>query len=72
MSVIEVDEKIARITDILEQIEQLNKMVNFHKKESGEASMMRQYMEMRKNFLIELQDLLSNFEIEVKIKDIAA
>lgn len=72
MSVIEVDEKIARITDILEQIEQLNKMVNFHKKESGEASMMRQYMEMRKNFLIELQYLLSNFEIEVKIKDVAA
>ncbi|MBK7870655.1 MAG: hypothetical protein IPJ74_08220 [Saprospiraceae bacterium] len=72
MSVIEVDEKIARITDILEQIEQLNKMVNFHKKESGEASMMRQYVEMRKNFLIELQDLLSNFEIEVKIKDVAA
>ena len=41
-------------------------MVDFHKSKSGELSMMRQYEEMRQEFLEELAGLLLDFRIEVK------
>lgn len=47
MSNVLVNDKIARISDILEQVEQLNEMVDFHKNKSDEPSMMRQCEEMR-------------------------
>jgi hypothetical protein len=72
MSDLQIDEKIARISDILEQIERLNQMVDFHKNQSGEESMMRQYENMRNEFLRELEKSLSSFKIDVKIKDTAA
>ena len=72
MSNVQVDEKTARISDILEQIEQLNQMVDFHKNQSGEESMVRQYEDMRNEFLKELETLLSSFKISVQIRDTAA
>ena len=72
MSDLQIDEKTARISDILEQIERLNQMVDFHKNQSGEESMMRQYEDMRNEFLRELETLLSSFKINVQIKDTAA
>lgn len=71
MSDLQIDEKTARVSDILEQIERLNQMVDFHKNESGEESMMRQYEDMRNEFLRELETLLSSFKINVQIKGIA-
>lgn len=67
-----IDEKTARISDILEQIEQLNHLIDFHKDQSGEGSMMRQYEDMRNEFLKELEALLSSFKINIQIKGIAA
>ena len=67
-----IDEKIARVSDILEQIEQLNQMIDFHKHQSGEESMMRQYEDMRNDFLKELEALLSSFKIKIQIKGLAA
>jgi hypothetical protein len=67
MSNVLVNDKIARISDLLEQVERLNAMVDFHKNKSGEASMMRQYEEMRQEFLQELAGLLADFRIEVKM-----
>jgi hypothetical protein len=61
-----VNDKIARISDILEQVERQDEMVDFHKNKSGEPSMMRQYEEMRQEFLEELAGLLAGFRIEVK------
>ncbi len=72
MSNLQIDEKTARISDILEQIERLNQMVDFHKRQSGEESMMRQYEDMRNEFLRELEVLLSSFKINVQIKDTVA
>lgn len=66
MSSIFVNDKIARITNILEQVERLNEMVDFRKSKSGEASMMRQYEKMRQEFMEELAGLLAGFRIEVK------
>lgn len=68
----DAQEKIARASDILEQIDKLNEMVDFHKKESNEASMIRQYELMRKEFLKELEEVLSQFQINVTIEEKAA
>ena len=67
-----IDEKTARVSDILEQIERLNHMIDFHKDQSGEASMMRQYEDMRNEFLKELETLLASFKINIQFKDTAA
>ena len=66
MSEIQVQENIARASDILEQITKLNQMVEFHRK-SGELSMMRQYDSMRGRFLKELESILNGFQIRAKI-----
>ena len=58
MSSIQMEENIARVSDIIEQISKLNEMVDFHKNESKEFSMMRQYENMRTDFLQELEQLL--------------
>jgi len=72
MSKIQINEQIARISDILEQIEKLNQMIEFHRNESGELSMMGQYEEMKQGFMEELKELLSEFKIEIEIKGAAA
>ncbi len=72
MTTTQTDEKIIRISDVLEQIDKLNNIIKFHKNESGELSMMRQYQAMRSDFLEELQTLLTQFEITVKIGELAA
>ena len=68
----DAQEKIARASDILEQIDKLNEIVDFHKKESNEASMIRQYELMRKEFLKELEEVLNQFQINVTIEEKAA
>ena len=72
MNSIQIQENIARASDILEQINELNKMVDFHKNESKELSMMRQYEAMREDFLKELENILNDFKINIKIDGIAA
>ncbi len=72
MSNIQLEEKIARVSDILEQISKLNEMIDFHKNQSGEKSMLKQYEEMKEEFVVELEELLSNFKIKAKISGKAA
>jgi hypothetical protein len=67
-----INEKTARVADVLEQIARINQMIDFHKDQSGEESMMRQYEDMRNEFLKELETLLLGFKINVQIKDLAA
>ncbi|MFN7115405.1 MAG: hypothetical protein ACK4TA_01320 [Saprospiraceae bacterium] len=60
------------MSDILEQIEKLNKMIDFHLNQSGEDSMRRQYEHMRQQFVEELDDLLKSFQLTVQPIDKAA
>lgn len=69
---IQMQEHIARASDILEQINKLNEMIDFHKNESKELSMMRQYEAIREDFLKELERILNEFKINVKIDGLAA
>lgn len=59
-------EKSVRVSDILEQIGRLNKMISFHQNESGEASMLRQYQSLRAEFMQELETLLASFDIKIQ------
>ena len=72
MSTLQLEDKIARVSDILEQLNKLNEMVDFHRNESKELSMMRQYEFMRADFLKELEFILNQFKINVRIEDKAA
>ena len=47
-------------------------MIEFHRDQSGEKSMVKQYEEMRSEFLDELREILSNFDIDIEIKGKAA
>ena len=69
MNSLQIQENIARASDILEQINKLNDMVDFHKNESNELSMMRQYEAMREDFLKELESILSEFKIISKLME---
>ena len=67
-----LDKNLARVLDILEQVKKLNKMIGLHKNQSGDNFMVNQYQDMKNRFLEELKEILSDFEIEVLIKDVAA
>ena len=67
----EINEHAARVADILEQIQELNKMIRFHKVNSTDDSMQTQYEYMKKEFFDELTKLFVSFKLDVKIKDIA-
>lgn len=67
----EINERAARVADILEQIQELNKMIIFHKVNSTDDSMQTQYEYMKKEFLNELTKLFVSFKLDIKIKDIA-
>jgi len=60
------DKNIIRITDILEQIKELNKMIDLHKGDAGSSSMLSQYEYMRSEFLEELKPLLQGFQIIIE------
>jgi len=60
-----INEKIVRVSDILEQIDELNKMIKVHK-DNSESSMLEQYEYMKKEFLDELNKILLDFQISVK------
>jgi len=67
-----LDKNLTRVLDILEQVKELNKMIDLHKNGSGDALMVNQYQDMKNRFLVELKELLSDYEIEVLIKGKAA
>lgn len=67
-----MDNDLARVLDLLEQIKKLNKMIAMHQDQSGDAFMVSQYQDMKNRFLVELKALLSDYEIEVIIKSKAA
>ena len=67
-----LDKDLARVIDLLEQIREVNKMIDLHKNESGDALMASQYEDIKLRFLNELKEILSEFQIEVIVNDQAA
>ena len=68
----DLDEKIARVSDLLEQIEELNQLLDFQKANNADASTIRQYVYMRDTFVQELSHLLKSFRLELQAPGVAA
>jgi len=66
MTEMDVDERIARVSDILEQIHELNKLLKLFKEQKGDASSIRQYQLMRGEFVKELKLLMIGFDLQVE------
>lgn len=62
-----ISEKAARVLDLLEQIDEVNKMIEFHKDDSF---MKDQYIYQKEGFVKELVDQLGKYSIEKE--DLAA
>jgi len=67
-----LDNNLARVLDILEQVKELNRMIEMHKNRSADSFMVNQYLDMKNRFLEELKEILSDYEIDVLIKGKAA
>jgi hypothetical protein len=59
--------KKIRVLDILDNIEQLNTLINLHKKETRSSLMVKQYQNMREQFLAELKTILFDFQLNVEV-----
>jgi hypothetical protein len=59
--------KKIRVLDILDQIEQLNTLINVHTKETRSTLMVKQYQNMRQQFLDELKAILFDFQLNVEV-----
>jgi len=68
----DLDEKIARVSDLLEQIEDLNQLLDFQEANSADPSTIRQYEYMRDVFIQELRSLLKSFRLELVEPGVAA
>ena len=64
--------KVARISDIIEQIEGLNEMIDFHRNHQGDASTISQYEYMRDDFVKELNELMLEFKLDVRLAEPSA
>lgn len=68
----ELDKRTSRISDILEQIEELNKLIEFQRIHHADDSTISQYEYMRKGFVDELSLLLQDFKLRFPSIEIAA
>jgi len=59
------DKNILRITDILEQIKELNKMIDLHKGDAGSSSMLSKYEYLKSEYVKELKPLFQDFQITI-------
>ena len=69
---IALDNDIARVVDLLEQIKEVNRMIALHGGKDGSPSQKRQYEDIRDRFLAELKDVLAGFEVNVSFRKKAA
>ncbi|WKN43570.1 hypothetical protein [Tunicatimonas pelagia] len=72
MEPIDKEAKVARISDIIEQIEELNKMIDFHRGHQGDVSTISQYEYMRDEFVKELNEMMKDFKLDVRLTEHAA
>jgi hypothetical protein len=62
-----INDKKIRVVDILDQIEKLNKLIHIHTEETRSKLMVKQYQNMRQQFLDELKTILFDFQLNVEV-----
>ena len=63
----QIDDDVVRIADLLAQVRELDKMIALHQK-SGSQLMHDQYVDIQKEFLYELQQLLRSFHLQAEVE----
>ena len=61
------DDKKIRVIDILNNIEKLNQLITLHTEETQSSLMVKQYNNMRQQFLEELKTILYDFQLNVEV-----
>ena len=63
------DDDVVRIADLLEQVRALDTMIVLHQ-QSGSRLMHEQYVDMQKEFLYELRQLLRPFHLQAEVEPV--
>jgi len=58
-----ITDEETRVLDIMSQVKKLNAMIALHQTES----MVSQYQDMKRRFLLELKEIMSSYEIDVMV-----
>lgn len=66
------DDKLARITDLLEQIQETESIIVSHKKLNGIQTQIDQYETIRENLVNELSELMNEFHFKIQYQKEAA
>jgi molecular chaperone GrpE (heat shock protein) len=61
-----MNDKIVRVSDILEQIDELNRMIEIHSDDAENSSMLSQYQFVKEDFVKELNSILQDFQLGIK------
>ncbi len=54
-----------QVADVLEQIDKLDKMIDFHKKNSPDDAMLKQYQYLRRRYARELNKLMAHYRFQL-------
>lgn len=57
--------KYIQIAELFRNIEKVNEIIEMHKKQTNDNSMVRQYMCQRAEFIEELQGILKSLDLEL-------
>jgi len=71
MEVQPMDEKYIRIAELTENIVNVNKIIEMHRKQTKSLSMIRQYLCQRDEFIEELQKVFKSLNLELTLKEAA-
>ncbi|MER0438387.1 hypothetical protein [Emticicia sp. W12TSBA100-4] len=66
------DDKLARITDLLEQIQETESIILSHKKLNGIQTQIDQYETICENLVNELSELMNEFHFKIQYQKEAA
>jgi hypothetical protein len=66
------DDKLARISDLLEQIQETETIIISHKDLSGIPTQIAQYEAIRENLVNELSELMNEFHFKIQYQKEAA
>jgi hemoglobin-like flavoprotein len=66
------DDKLTRISDLLEQIQETEEVIRVHKEHDGLSIQIAQYDKIRENLVNELSELMQDFHFKIKYQKEAA
>jgi 4-hydroxy-3-methylbut-2-en-1-yl diphosphate synthase IspG/GcpE len=66
------EDKLARVSDLLEKIQETEEIIRLHNEHGGLSSQISQYYNIRENLVNELAELMHDFHFKIKYQKEAA